>query len=92
MIDKQKEDGDQDKGLQQETKKGPEKVASQKSLDARKDNQLQEPKAQNNDEKQRSDKDSDSKTLAMDECDPSVRCLVEESKFIACLRVTGKGI
>ncbi|XP_008776203.2 uncharacterized protein LOC103696379 [Phoenix dactylifera] len=94
VNDKEKKDGDQDKGLQEETKKVPEKDDSKKSSDEKKDKQLQQPKAQDNNGKQSSDKDSDSKTLAVDshveECDPSNRCIAEESKFIACLRVPGK--
>ncbi|XP_010913745.1 uncharacterized protein [Elaeis guineensis] len=94
-IDKERKDGDQDKGLQEETKKGPEKDDSKKSSDEKKDKQLQEPKAEDNNGKQRSDKDSDSKQLPVvdshvEECDPSNRCIDEESKFIACLRVPGK--
>lgn len=107
-VAKGKKDGDQDKGLQEETRNDPKKNDSKKSLENENDEQLQEPTVQDNNVKGSSDKDpdsktlssgrdSDTKTLAMENshvegCDPSNRCIDKESKFVACLRVPGKDL
>ena len=78
---------EEEKKAKEETEEGTEKVKAKETLiEKKKDEPLKEPEPERKNEKERLKGDSQ-----VEECDPANRCVDVNSKFVACLRVPGKG-
>ena len=82
---------DENGGVKNDTSENNKKDNSTEEISIRRDDSVQQPK----DKDSSTIKSSQAKDFLQDplimECDPSHRCIIENKKFIACLKVPGEG-